>query len=51
LHKLKAETHATNSYVDRIKVYAKDRISLLFFFRIFRVKGTKGHAKDDMISN
>ena len=40
-------------YVDRIKVYAKDRIDLLFFLWIFfsDMKGTKGHANDDMISN
>ena len=40
-------------YVDRIKVYAKDRIGLLFFcVGFFRdMKGTKGHAKDDMTSN
>jgi len=40
-------------YVDRIKVYAKDRIGLRFFLREFfrDMKGTKGHAKDDMISN
>ena len=40
-------------YVDRIKVYAKDRIGLLFFLWEFfsDMKGTKGHAKDDMISN
>ena len=39
-------------YVDRIKVYAKDRSGLLFFVGFFRdMKGTKGHAKDDMISN
>ena len=40
-------------YVDRIKVYAKDIIDLLFFCgNFFRdMKGTKGHPKDDMISN
>ena len=40
-------------YLDRVKVYAKDRIGLLFFlWEFFRdIKGTKGHAKDDMISN
>ena len=40
-------------YVGRIKVYTKDRIGLLFFlWEFFRdIKGTKGHAKDDIISN
>ena len=39
-------------YVDRVKVYAKDRSGLLFLWEFFRdMKGTKGHAKDDMISN
>ena len=36
-------------YVDRIKVYAKDRIGIEIFFR--DMKGTKGHTKHDMISN
>ena len=37
--------------VDRIKVHAKDRSGLIFFVEFFRdVKGTKGHANDDMIS-
>ena len=40
-------------YVDRIKVYAKDRIGLLFFLWEFfsDMKGTKGQENDDMISN
>ena len=40
-------------YVGRIKVYTKDRIGLLFFLlEFFRdMEGTKGHVKDDIISN
>ena len=43
----------TSSYLDRIKVYAKDRIGLLFCVWGFSDvwKGTKGNAKDGMISN
>ena len=43
----------TDIYVNRIKVYAKNRSGLLFFlWEFFRdMKDTKGHAKDDMISN
>ena len=39
-------------YVDRVKVYAKDRIGLIFLWGFSDIwKGTKGHAKDNMISN
>ena len=39
-------------YVDRVKVYAKDRIGLLFLWGFSDIwKGTKGHAKYDMLSN
>ena len=39
-------------YIDRIKVYAKDRIGLLFLWGFSDIwKGTKGYANDDMISN
>ena len=47
------EPNITSSFLDRIKVYAKDRIGLPLFFGNFSDiwKGTKGHEKDDMTSN
>jgi hypothetical protein len=43
----------TSSYHDRINVFAHDRNSSTSFLWGFSniLKGTKGHAKDDIISN
>jgi hypothetical protein len=47
------ELNITSNYLDRTKVYAKDRIGLIFFFcgAFQRYERLKRYEKDDMISN